>query len=382
MKPTVLIVYQYFYPGYNAGGPVQSLINMIETLNQQFNFAVFTSAYDLNETIPYSNIQLNEWNNMKINNQTIPVWYASAKVGKQKFLSIVKQIQPQYIFLNGMYGRTFFLTPLLLKSQFKKLNVQVVVSPRGMLQKGALTVKPFKKKIYFELLKIFNVTKNILWHATNADEAEDIKKMFGSNCNITIAANIPKQPFIAIKPIYKEENTLSLVYLSIITPKKNLLLLLEILKECRTKISLDIYGPIKEKQYWDLCNESIKQLPENISVIYKGNVQPKNVQQTFAEYNASILLTQGENFGHALFESLSVGTPIITSNYTNWNQLEKNNAGWNVDIKNKKYIRALIEILSEKNNKIWQSYNNGAHQYATNYFYKQKFAEVYQQLFS
>ncbi|MBS1627438.1 MAG: glycosyltransferase [Bacteroidetes bacterium] len=382
MKPTILIVYQYFYPGYNAGGPVQSLINMIETLHQQFNFAVFTSAYDLNETIPYENIHKNEWNKIRINNIEIAVWYATTNVNKKRLFSIVQQIQPQYIYINGMYGKTFFLTPLLLKKQLQKIGIKLIVSPRGMLQKGALAVKPFKKKIYFKALKLFNITNNIFWHATNFGEVEDIKKMFGRRCNIVIAANIPKKPLVDIKPIIKEENVLSLVYLSIITPKKNLLLLVEILKECKTRILLDIYGPIKEKQYWNLCNDSMKQLPANILVNYKGNIQPKYVQQTFTEYNASILLTQGENFGHALFESLSVGTPIITSNYTNWNKLEENNAGWNVDINNKKLITTLIETLAKSNNKTWQSYTQCAHQYATNYFYKQNFADAYNQLFS
>jgi len=206
--------------------------------------------------------------------------------------------------------------------------------------------------------------------------------MFGPQATVSIAANIPKKPDDSFLQHVKAAGKLSLVYLSIITPKKNLLLLLQILRNCNKQIALDIYGPIKENDYWLRCEKEIALLPQNIAVQYCGDVVPQKVQATFAKYDASVLLTQGENFGHALFESLSIGRPVITSHFTNWNHLDEASAGWNVDIGNVSAILHLLELLADTNGQEWQQFTNGAYTYAVNYFQQQHFQQQYLQLFS
>jgi len=266
--------------------------------------------------------------------------------------------------------------------KLKAMGTQLIISPRGMLQQGALAVKPFKKKLYYAFLKSLSLSNTVKWHATNEEESNDIKKMFGQNSKVSIAANIPKKPANIFLEHVKIKNKLSLAYLSIITPKKNLLLLLQILRKCPHNIALDIYGPIKENDYWLLCEKEIKLMPANTSVVYKGDVLPHNVQATFAKYDTSVLLTQGENFGHALFESLSIGRPVITSNFTNWNKLNQASAGWNVDITDTSSIINLLVSLVDKDADEWQQFTNGAFNYATQYFNQQNFQQQYQQLFS
>jgi len=39
------------------------------------------------------------------------------------------------------------------------MGTQFIISPRGMLQKGALAVKPLKKKIYYTFLKSIHIAK-------------------------------------------------------------------------------------------------------------------------------------------------------------------------------------------------------------------------------
>jgi glycosyltransferase involved in cell wall biosynthesis len=73
-------------------------------------------------------------------------------------------------------------------------------------------------------------------------------------------------------------------------------------------------------------------LPINIIVNYKGEVNPDQVYDTLALYHMFILPSQSENFGHALYEAMVAGKPIITSNNTPWNLLSENNAGYNVNL--------------------------------------------------
>lgn len=381
IKPSLLIVYDYFYPGYKAGGPIQSLANLIITLQSCYNISVLTSAYDLHSDTCYENIKINSWNNITLYGSVLPVsvWYAEKKnPGKKQIKEVLQQIKPDIIYLNGMFSYRFFMLPLMVLNKLSNPS-KIVICPRGMLQQGALDGRQFKKKIYLTALKISPLLKKVQWHATNYEEMEDIKKVFGQHQKVSLASNIPKKPVVTIKFPQKEKGRLKLAYLSLIAEKKNLLLLLEIIKNSND-ITLDIYGPVKDKDFWETCKSLIDQMPGKAS--YKGEVKPLKVQEAFTKYDASVLLTKGENFGHALYESLSVGRPVITSNYTPWNNLQQQKAGWNIDISTINDGVSLLYNLYNMPSNVFNEYCTGAHKLAMKYYSQLNSVEEYTQLFS
>jgi glycosyltransferase involved in cell wall biosynthesis len=380
LKKKILIFYDYFLPGFKAGGPVQSLVNMIAALGNEYDFSVITSAFDLNEKQPYPDIIFNEWNRVKIQSTTIPVFYVLQKLDLKNLKKQVDMAAPDMIYINGMYSRSFFLQPLWIRNRLNKENTLFIISPRGMLQQGALKGKALKKKIYIQFLKAAGLLKNVYWHATNESEQHDIQNIFGKTSAVFVAGNIPKRP-LALTGSNKQTEQLRLVYLSLITEKKNLLLLIRSVKKCAANILLDIYGPVKDTNYWEACKTEMKQAPDNIRFNYKGDILPNKVQETIQQYDAMILLTKGENFGHALFESLSVGRPVITSHFTPWNQLTEKKAGWNVDIDNEKSVTELLDRLAVLSDEEWEGYCKGAHQLATTYFENADFVNGYRRMF-
>lgn len=381
MKKRILIFYDYFLPGYKAGGPVQSLINLITTLQNEYEFIIITSAYDIGSKKPYAHIKLNNWNAVKIAECNVMVWYADKSISYNLYHQILKNTKADIIFFNCMYSFRFFLYPILKKKQLFSKSANFIISPRGVLQKSALAVKSIKKNIYLTILKKTMLLKNMTWHATGIEEAAAIREFFGDMVNIKMVGNLPKRPVTALATIVKQQSLLRLVHLSLITSVKNLKSLIQLLKGCSQKISLDIYGPIIDESYWNECNIEMSSLPLNIQINYKGNLSPQKVQETLQQYDAMILLTKGENFGHALFESLSVGRPIITSYFTPWNELTEKKAGWNVDIDNLKSISLLLNELASLDNESWQPYCTGALQLANEYYFNQSFKTAYQQLF-
>lgn len=383
-KKTILIVYEYFFPGYKAGGPIQSLVNMVLALQQEYTFKVVTTAYDMHEVEPYPNIQLNSWNTVQLapNTPSIEVWYsATPKIKIGTFKAIIQQSEASIVYVNGLFTQ-WFTQPLVLKKSIQLKGIQIIICPRGMLQAGALSVKPLKKKLFLSAFKKAQLFKGVRWHATNEEEAADIHKNISKNAIAFVAYNIPKPPVTQIQPCSKQTGKLSLVYLSLITQKKNLLLLIDVLKNCSANIHLSIYGPIKDKAYWQQCEQLIQQMPSNIRIVYLGDVQPFEVQNTLEQYDAFVSLTKGENFGHALFEALSCGRPIITSYFTPWNNLQEKQAGWNVDIYNLTSIAALLDALAHINKDEWMTYKQAAIKLARTYYYESDFAARYKQLFS
>ena len=383
-KPVILILFDYFFPGYRAGGPVQSLMNLVTCLHENYTFKVIANPYDLNETEHYQGIRLNEWNKVDIdNNVEVSVWYTDlTKATLKDIRSIITDAAPDYIYINGIYSLPLFVYTLLLKSDFKKkFQSKIILSPRGMLQKGALTVKPAKKVAYLAVVKALGLTRNITWHLVDHDELIESRNTFTIRHFVEVN-NIPKRPYQSITYPDKQPGTLKLVYLSLITEKKNLLLLLETLAMCQSAISLDVYGPVKDKPYWAECKKKMEALPAHISVNYKGDVLPNNVQYVLSQYHAMIMLTKGENFGHALYESFSVGRPVITSYFTPWNKLEEKQAGWNVDITKPADISALLDNLSACTTEAWAVNCKGAQQLAIDYYDGQDFKTLYKELFS
>jgi len=330
-KKKLLILYDWFYPGFRAGGPIQSLTNLVLLLIPHFDIYVITGTRDLNCSIPYPGVILNSWNNILLpgSNSAIKVFYAEKKtLNTNVFQHFFEDIHPSVVYLNGIFSFRFFLLPLLALKKIKA-DIKVVLCPRGMLKKGALSSKAFKKKAYLIFLKIFGLLKNVSWHATTADELADIKKHFLITKGSSVAPNIPKKPFPDVSSIKKNPGELKLVYLSLINEHKNLLLLLEMIGKCETGVSLDIYGPIVDEVYWQKCMSVLEQMQGK--VCYKGVVEPHEVQAVLSKYHVFILFTKGENFGHAIYESLSIGRPVITSRFTPWQKLDESRAGANVN---------------------------------------------------
>jgi glycosyltransferase involved in cell wall biosynthesis len=382
-KPIILIVYEYFYPAYKAGGPIQSLMNLIKVLKNDYDFYVLTSAYDFGVQQPHTTIKINEWNTVTLSNKdtySVEVWYSnSLHLDKFTLLQIYNAVQPNFIYINGLYTSW---CNTILRSQIH-IKSTIILCPRGMLQQGALAVKPFKKKLYLLVFKLFGYFNNIVWHATNEEEKRDILNNIHKRAIIKVAGNIPKIPLQEISKDYaKKANQLNLVYLSLITPKKQLHILLQTLLQCKSCITLDIYGPIKDEEYWLKCKLLIEKMPVNCTVNYCNDVQPNAVQQTLQQYDAKILLTKGENFGHALYESLSVGTPIITSYFTAWNNLQSIQAGWNVDITNTTAIASLLDTLAGYSAEQWAIYQSSALALAKTYYSNGNFTKFYKQLLS
>jgi glycosyltransferase involved in cell wall biosynthesis len=382
-RKTVLVIYEYFYPGFKAGGPVQSLVNLISAFSTEYQFSVLTSAFDLGESVAYPDITLNAWNEITLLSQKkVNVWYAGKKNMSIAGMSgIITEVDPDIIFINGLFTK-WSTYPLVLQRIGKLKNVKVIISARGMLQAGALQLKPLKKKSFLGAIKFAGLFRSVCWHATSEEEKGDIKRIMGPEAKVIVAANIPKPPIPSISLSNKKKGELRLIYLSLISEKKNLLLLLKALKKVTAEVSLSIYGPVKDHAYWRQCEEEMKVLPTNCYVEYRGLVVPGKVQDTLQQYHALISLTRGENFGHALYESLSAGRPLITSFYTPWNDLESAKAGWNVSIEDEQKIVVLLEKIAEMSSDSFNEYGEGAWKLAKQYYGESNFIESYGSLFA
>lgn len=351
-KPSILIFIDWFTPGFKAGGPIKSVTNIVQSLANDFNIFIITSDRDIEEQTPYSNITFNTW----IKQDHYSIAYLSPDK-RTKFITN-ELISNSYdnIYFNSFFSKNYTLEPLRIIRKLK-INSKIIIAPRGMLGKGALSIKPLKKQLFISISKLFGFYKNVCWHATNIEEKKGIISIFGNDSTIYIASNIS---IISTekKPILKEVGELRLVFFSRISPKKNLEFSLKILKKINNKnIKLDIYGSIEDTEYWATCNNIIEEA--NLNVQYKGELLPSVVQEKLSNYHFLFLPTLHENYGHVIVEALTSGCGLILSKNTPWRNLKDKQIGYDIDLSNEiGFIEALNECVNMNQEQYNQVRNN------------------------
>ncbi len=322
MLTTIFISIPWFHPAFRAGGPVQSVANLVSELKENVQYKIFCGNTDLNNTT-LANIETGKW--VYYNDHT-QVWYAKPGDRSSTLVKLVEETKPQVLFIIGLYSWHFNMVPLL----FCKVP-QKIISVRGMLHPGALTQKKIKKKFYLGIFRLFRFQKRAGFHATDVEEKKIIKDFMGADTAVVVAGNFPRR-FAPQKNMIKEPGKLHLISIALISPMKNHLLVLESLLDCKSAVDYHIYGPVKDMEYWQQCLLLIKKLPFNVAVHYYGEVQPPDVEACLIKGHVFILPSKSENFGHAFYEALTAGKPVISSRNTPWQHLEEKRAGINVDL--------------------------------------------------
>lgn len=300
MKKRVLILNGQYAPGYKGGGPIQSCINMVENLYNQFDFCVLCADRDYKETEPYSNIKINQWNEVGHAN----VYYLSPdKQNLKGFEEAINNMDYDVMYLNGFFSPIFTIRPLILRRLGKFKKKPVILTPRGDFT-GGCENKKLKKYFYIYLAKFLGLYNELQWHATSEIEERDIKQKF-SKANVFTVPNLPAK-FVTKSPcISKKPGELRMVFVSRIFPKKNIKYALEVLSKITDgNVVFDIYGPMEDKAYWVECEELMKKMPSNVKVKYCGEAEHKDIPHIFEQYHAFFFPTLGENYGHVIVEAM------------------------------------------------------------------------------
>ena len=338
-KPSILITIDWFLPGTKSGGPVRSYANLIDHLGDFFDFYIVTRNTDYCETEPYEEIVSDTWTRFNAHTQ---IYYISqARLNFKELSKVLTSKKYNVIYINGIYSWYFSIVPLLI---FRKSHETVIVSARGMLNSQAFSVKPLKKQVFLKLAKWFGLYKHVTFHATNAAEKVQILSILGPNRSVRVAPNLPRKITTSFEP-KSFRLPIRMVNLGRISKEKGTLLMLNALKELKKELVLDLFGSIYDEKYWQDCKKVIGELPPNIRVTYCGVAESDNIPNVLSKYHFFIMLSEGENFGHAILEALSCGLPVIISNNTPWCNLEEKGIGWDLDLSDKPSILKTVEDL-------------------------------------
>ena len=183
-KKKILIFIDWYLPGYKAGGPIQSIANLVNHLDDELDISIVTSNKDLGMNTPYADLTFNTW----LNRDNYRVIYLDeANQNSNMYRKLLTEHHYNAIYLNSLFSVRFTLLPLWAAI---KLKSEIVLAPRGMLGEGALNIKKIKKQLFLALFKFLKIAKRVTWHATAETESEEIKQHFGNDVKISIAPNL------------------------------------------------------------------------------------------------------------------------------------------------------------------------------------------------
>lgn len=376
MKPKISILTDWYTPAYKAGGPIVSLSNLVDCLHNHFSIRILTSNLDMKSTI---NVPKNKW----IHKEKCSIIYSDLSYfNVQSLLNNKDNINDSTLYLNSVYSLNFTIIPLLLIKFGFLQPKKVIIAPRGMLQLGAMNLKSTKKNIFLKFSRTIGLYKNCYFHATDDTEKEDIVKHFKiPEYKISIVSNIPRN-FDLTSTCSKITNELQVIFMARLSKKKNLEEVLQYLSCVNKKytINLDIYGPTEGK-YFDNLSDFIDSMGQNIIINYCGELEPDKLEDVLKNYHVYILPTKGENFGHSIFEALSMGLPVIISDQTPWRNLEAQKVGFDIPLEEPNRFIKAIEHFARCSESEWKEWSINSKLFADNFYNNQNFEKVYKRLF-
>lgn len=377
-KRKLLVMTDWYEPGYKAGGPIRAIVNLAQQLKNDLEVLILTTDRDLGDALPYQGIATDVWLQREAG---IKVFYASP--GWLSFKNIVREMNaaaPDVVYLNSMFSKNFSLYPLLAK-RLGKVRAEMILSPRGMLKETALRFKPGKKKIFLRAFKIFGLHRNIRFHGTDATEMNDIGKHFGR----VNAAMVPDSLPVNLKPYTpppaKQPGQLKMLFVGRLHPIKNVDFLLKALGSVKAQVELGIIASLEDKDYWQQCETLVAALPPNIKVNMLGEMPHDQIERQLRATHIFALPTRGENFGHAIFESLAAGRPALISDQTPWRNLTAQQAGWDLPLRQERFVE-VIEQAAAMNQQQMNEWCGSAWKFCKNYIESSGIKEQYLKLFS
>lgn len=360
----ILSFTDYYWPGYKAGGTIRAFMNQVDYLKNDFEFFIVTRNTDYTETIPYPGVIPDQWQSISDN---VHVYYVSTpnhKIGL--FNRLLREQKYEVIYIHLLFGFWYSFLPLILAKLIH--HPRIIIASHGVLGQGALGVKSSRKKSFLFMMRFFMMYKGTTFHSVTGHETDDIRTHIGKNTRIAVARELPRK--VSEPPHRQQKNTgkLTLVTVARISPEKNQLYALELLKQCRNhEIRYDLIGPVYDEAYWMKCKALIEAMPPNIHVTYRGSIPSEKILNELQGFDIMLLPTTGENFGHTILESFMAGCPVIISDRTPWRDLEKSGIGKDIPLESPGMFKETIEFFAAMDPETFSAFSGRAFSFARSY---------------
>lgn len=237
-----------------------------------------------------------------------------------------------------------------------------ILRPLGTLDPADLQKKRQLKRLYAAVLERPNLAGAAAIHFTSEQEAKTSERFNTVTRDVVLPLGV-SLPLSASSSIHEKygipTNKPILLFMSRIDPKKGLDLLLPALENLDSNFHFVLAGgnpqdPSYEATIRDRIQYS--QLKDKTSIV--GFVTGGEKTALLEAADLFVLPSYYENFGIAVAEAMSVGTPVVISDQVHiWQDIERSRSGWIAQCNVESLTQALKEALANRVEQIQRGKN-------------------------
>ena len=245
----------------------------------------------------------------------------------EPFENVVLRVRPQLVHFHELWHLSIHRCVVICR----RWQMPYIISPRGMLDPWALSVKRWKKIIGMALYQRADLQHAAALHATALAEARNIEaqKLLPPIIVSPNGVNLPKN----MPPRSERRDGLrTALFLSRLHPGKGLISLAKAWAKTRpSKWQVVVVGPDRYGHKKEVLAE-LAQL--GIADEWRFVDMVDDVEKWRYYRSADLLVhpSVSENFGITIAEGLAAELPVIATRGTPWAELEERKCGWWIDV--------------------------------------------------
>lgn len=353
---SVLIFSAYFAPAYRAGGPIRTLEALSVRASSKYRLAVLTSNADLGVSEPLD-VRPDSW----VRRDGVQIYYSTSSWRAYwRALRQARELRTDVVYLNSFFGVKYSIIPSLLWKLGWFRDADLLVAPRGEFGRGALAIKPVRKRVWIALSKLLRLHRRAYWHASTTAEAEDMAMAAAVLPNRILVREDETDLRASQSERRVDPKSLKAVVIARLAPVKGIDILLRALGSVEGDITIDVIGLEEDPSYAVVCRELAREVAAGVHVRFLGALEHDQVLERLGDYDVMLHPTRGENFGHAVPEALSRGVPVFCSAHTPWTALLRAEGGGVVDPNSSDGWAALVRSLRMMTEVEWRALRDGA----------------------
>ncbi|WP_207690987.1 glycosyltransferase [Desulfonema limicola] len=310
----------------SSGGPARTVSRLCEGIGRKGGFVtVFTQRFKQDDICILPNPEMVHTEFI----QAVSIPQVRISYSPFFYPQILRHCRKQKIMLIHDHG-VWLSANHAAASAARRLNIPLIINPRGMLEPWAIQFKAWKKYFAWKLYQNRDLHTAALFCATAEQEYENIRKL-GFKQPIAVIPNgvdLPKWQ----RPSCSQSKIHTALFLSRVHPKKGLLNLVKAWTMVKPENwQVIIAGPDENGHLKEVETAVLK---AGLQAVFKfaGSVEGKEKSDLYLKSDLFILPTFSENFGVVVAEALSYGVPVITTKGTPWEGLTTHKCGWWIDI--------------------------------------------------
>jgi glycosyltransferase involved in cell wall biosynthesis len=344
----LLHVTPYFAPAFRYGGPPQSVLGLCRGLAScGVDVEVVTTVANGDTPLPASPPGGDVY-------QGIRVHYAAPAFPRRFFGAALAAplhralARADVCHIHGIWNAPEWQAAKAARSS----RIPYIISPRGMLQPGALSHHRWRKVAIYRLLEHRNLLGAARLHATASDEASVLARIAGPERVVEIPNGVnvvgrdPARSSVRARLGIAAGEPIVL-FLGRLHPIKRLDLLASSITQVRARYPrthLVIAGP-DEGNHRKALQPHLAPLGSSVHVI--GEVDETVKQDLFADASALVLCSDSESFGMSVLEAMAAGVPVVVTRTCGWTEVERDGCGWSVEQQPAAIGAAIEQVLAD-----------------------------------